>query len=166
MMATSVLRRTIVRWAPFAIVVVAITVISLSSSVTQWWAVQSTPGTTSLPEVADPVLRARSNSANADVHTALWFVAGLTLVWAMQPHGRRRLALAALALWAYTGLLEIAQRWVPTRSSQWIDLVGNGLGIAAGLVVGSAAIVVWRRVRGPAAPDGGDGAFEHPVPAR
>ena len=53
--------------------------------------------------------------------------------------------LAAAALWAYTGLLEVGQRWVPTRTSQWIDVVGNGLGIVAGLAVGCSALVVFRR---------------------
>jgi hypothetical protein len=146
-MPTPATRRLMVRWVPFVVVLVAVTVVSLSSSVTQWWAVQSTPGTSSLPTAADGVLRARSNSANADVHTVLWFVAAVALVWAMRSHGRRRLMTAAVALWLYSGVLEAGQRWVPTRSSEWIDVVGNGLGIAAGLAVGCSALVASRRLQ-------------------
>jgi VanZ family protein len=149
-MPLRVTRHAIGRWLPFVVlvaVVVAITVISLSSSVTQWWDVQSTPATSSLPTAADPVLRARSDSANADVHVVLWFVAGLALVCAMRPDGWRRLAVAAGVLWAYSALLEIAQRWVPERTSQWIDVVGNGIGIAAGLAVGCAAVGISAHLR-------------------
>ena len=144
-MPTPATRRLMVRWVPFVVVVVVNTVVSLSSPVTQWWAVQSTPATSSLPAVADGVLQARANSTNADVHMVLWFVAALALVWAMRSLRWRRLAIAAAALWAYTGLLEVGQRWVPTRTSQWIDVVGNGLGIIAGLAVGCTAIAAWRR---------------------
>ena len=140
-MPTLAMRRSMALWLPFVVAVVVITAVSLSSSVTQWWDVQSSPGTSSLPAAADGVLQARSNSSNADVHTVLWFVAALALVWAMRPVRWRSLTAAAVALWAYTGLLEVAQRWVPTRTSQWIDLVGNGLGIVAGLAVGCTALV-------------------------
>ena len=144
-MPTPAMRRSTQRWAPFVVVLVAVTVVSLSSSVTQWWAVQSTPATSSLPAAADGVLQARSNPSNADVHAVLWFVAALALVWAMRPYGWLRLMAAAVALWAYTGLLEVGQRWVPTRTSQWIDVVGNGLGIVAGLAVGCSVLVATRR---------------------
>jgi hypothetical protein len=43
-----------------------------SSSVTRWWAVESTTGTSNRPAAADGVLQARSN---ADVHTMVWSVA-------------------------------------------------------------------------------------------
>ncbi len=142
-MPLRVTRHNVGRWLPIVVLVAvvgAITVISLSSSVTQWWDVQSTPATSSLPTAADPVLRARPDAANADVHLVLWFVAALALVWAMRPDGWRRLAVAAGVLWAYSGLLEVAQRSVPERTSQWIDLAGNGIGIAAGVAVGCAAV--------------------------
>jgi VanZ family protein len=145
-----VTRRAIGRRLPFVVlaaVVVAITVISLSSSVTQWWDVQSSPASSRLPTAADPVLRARPDSANADVHVVLWFVASLALVWAMRPYGRNRLAVAAGVLWAYSGLLEVAQRWAPERTSQWIDLVGNGIGIAAGVAVGCAVVWISQQLR-------------------
>ena len=142
-MSSQATRRTTVRWLPFAVVVVFNTAVSLSTSVTQWWAVESTPATTRLPAAADGVLEARSNSSNADVHTVLWFLAAVALVWAMRSHSRRSLAAAAAAaaaLLAYTVVLEIAQRLVPTRTSQWLDVVGNGLGIAVGLAVGCASL--------------------------
>ena len=149
-MPLRVTRHNVGRWLPFVVLVVvaaAITVISLSSSVTQWWDVQSTPATSSLPTAVDPVLRARPDSANADVHLVLWFVAALALVWAMRPDGWRRLAVGAGVLWAYSGLLEVAQRSVPERTSQWIDLVGNGIGIAAGVAVGCAAVRISVQLR-------------------
>ena len=149
-MPLRVTRHNVGRWLPIVVLVAvvgAITVISLSSSVTQWWDVQSTPATSSLPTAVDPVLRARSDAANADVHLVLWFVAALALVWAMQPCGWRRLAVAAGVLWAYSGLLEVAQRSVPERTSQWIDLAGNGIGIAAGVAVGCAAVRISVQLR-------------------
>ena len=154
--------RSIVRWLPFVVVVVAITVVSLSSSVTQWWDVQSAPGTSSLPDAADQVLGARPDSSDADVHTVLWFGAALALVWAMRGHGWRRLMAAAAALWVYTGVLEVAQRWVPSRTAQWVDLAGNALGVVAGLAVGSAAIAGWRRVSGRAQRAGGESDDKRP----
>jgi len=83
------------------------------------------------------------SSSNADVHIVLWFVAALALVWAMRSHGWARLATAAVALWAYTGLLEVGQHWVPMRTPQWIDVVGNGLGIVAGVAVGVIVGALW-----------------------
>ncbi len=143
-----------VRWIPFVVVIVVNTAVSLSSAVTRWWAVESTPATSSLPAAADGVLEARANSSNADVHLVLWSVAALALVWAIRPHSRHRLMAPALVLWLYTGLLEVAQRWVPTRTSQWIDVVGNGLGIVAGLAVGYGALtpVRWFRRRAGSSP--------------
>ena len=143
-MAAPAIQHPVVRWAPFVVVLVANTTVSLSSSVTEWWAVQSTPGRSSLPTAADRVLRARSNASNADVHLVLWFVAALALVLAMRADNWRRLAAAAAALWAYTGLLEFAQLWVPTRTSQWVDLAGNAVGIVAGLAVGCGALAAVR----------------------
>jgi VanZ family protein len=98
------------------------------------------------------VLEARANSSNADVHLVLWSVAALAMVWAIRPHSSRRLMAPALALWLYTGLLEVAQRWVPTRTSQWIDVAGNGLGIVAGLAVGYGALTAVRWFRRPVGP--------------
>ena len=74
----------------------------------------------------------------------LWFAAALALVWAMRSNSGRTLVLAAAGLWAYTVVLEVAQRWVPTRTSQWIDVVGSGLGIVAGIAVGCASLAAWR----------------------
>jgi len=141
-MPTSATRSLLVRWVPFVVVVVAITVVSLSSSVAQWWAIQGTPGTSRLPAAVDPVLQARPNSSDADVHLVLWFVATLALVWAMRPHGWLRLTTATVAPLAYTGLLEVGNQRVPTRSPQWIDVVGNGLGIVAGLAVGAVVVAL------------------------
>jgi hypothetical protein len=132
---------------PFVVALVAVTVVTLSSSVAQWWTVQSTPATSDLPAAADGVLRARSTTSNADVHTVLWSVAAVALVWAMRSSGWRRLAAAAGALWAYTCVLEVGQRWVPTRTSQWIDVAGNAAGIVVGLAVGCSALAVYRRVQ-------------------
>jgi VanZ family protein len=149
-MTTPATRHTLVRWLPFVVAVVAVTAVSWSSSVMQWWDVQSSPATSSLPSAANSVLESRANSSNADVHVALWFVATLALVWAMRHRPWRALVVAAIALWAYTGVVEVGQRWVSDRTSQWIDVVGNGLGIVTGLAVGCGAIAAWRRVRGSA----------------
>lgn len=133
------------RWAPLVVVLVAVTALSLSSSVGHWWTVQSTPGSSRLPGAVDEVLQARSNSSDADVHVVLWFVAVVALVWAMRSAGWSRLLIVAVALWLYSGVLELGQRWVPARSSQWIDLVGNAVGIFVGLTVGCCGLAVFRR---------------------
>jgi VanZ family protein len=54
-------------------------------------------------------------------------------VWALWPRPRQWGLLAA-ALLAYGGAIELAQSFVPPRSADWIDLVADGLGIAAGLL--------------------------------
>jgi VanZ family protein len=154
-MAFPATARPIVRWLPFAVAVVAITFVSLSSSVMRWWDVQSSPETSILPGAANPVLQSRSGTGDADVHVLMWFVATLALVWAMRRHPWRRLLAAALVLWLCTGVLEIAQRWVSARTSQWIDFLGNGVGIVAGLLVGFGGLAVWRRFRGRAPHPGG-----------
>ena len=59
--------------------------------------------------------------------------------------------LAGPALWADTGLLEIGQRWVPWGTSQWIDVVGNAIGISLGLTVGLMAFRFIAHRHNPAA---------------
>jgi VanZ family protein len=126
-------------WGPFALVVVVNTMITLSTRVMRWWRHESSPSTTPLPSAAGPMLRAREGASDADVHVLLWFVAAFALAWALRRTSARTIVCAGLALWAYTGVLEFCQRWVPARTSSWADLVGNGIGVAIGLSVGTVA---------------------------
>jgi VanZ family protein len=53
-------------------------------------------------------------------------------------HGRPRLRWPlALGLFAFGGLIELAQLFVPGRSSDWVDLLADTLGIALGLALGT-----------------------------
>jgi VanZ family protein len=51
----------------------------------------------------------------------------------------------ALALALYGGGIEIAQKFVPTRSSEWGDLLADIVGIAIG--VGLSSVLTMRRHR-------------------
>lgn len=70
---------------------------------------------------------------------ALTFVARLAF-----PAGRRAAWTAALAMFAYGGLIEIVQLFVPGRESEWADLLGDTLGIAIGMLLAAWAV---RRTR-------------------
>lgn len=62
-----------------------------------------------------------------------------TLVWHMQ--GRSvtvRLVIAMLACGAVSLTIELAQAWIPSRSSQMLDFILNTLGAGAGVVLHSA----------------------------
>ncbi len=52
--------------------------------------------------------------------------------------GARRLALAALGLLAYGGMIEIVQSQLPYRSGEWLDLLADAVGIALGLALATA----------------------------
>lgn len=60
-----------------------------------------------------------------------------------QAFARRRAAIA-LALLVYGVLIEVAQSFVPLRSADWRDVVGDAVGIAIGLAVA----VLIARIRG------------------
>jgi VanZ family protein len=53
--------------------------------------------------------------------------------------GRRGRIVAALMM--YGVLIEVAQSFIPLRSGDWRDLVGDAIGIALGLVL--AAAIAW-----------------------
>lgn len=63
--------------------------------------------------------------------------------WSLAGRRARRLGLP-LVLLAYGGLIEILQLQVPGRSGEWADLLADGLGITAGLLV---AVVLLRALR-------------------
>ena len=62
----------------------------------------------------------------------------LTLPWS-RGHASR-LLFWGLGVFVYSGLLEVAQSAVPGRSMDGLDMVANGLGIAAGLCCGWALL--------------------------
>lgn len=66
------------------------------------------------------------------IAAALWLAA----------YPRRPLAAVAGLLLAYAGLLEIAQLFVPGRTSQVSDFLASGTGVMLGLVAG-----LWARAR-------------------
>ena len=98
-----------------------------------------------MPDAADGILRARTNSSDADVHSVLWFLAAAALVLGARHLRGGWLFPAVVSVWAYSGLLEVGQRWVPERTPQWVDFLANGLGIAVGVVVGVGVRAVLAR---------------------
>lgn len=53
--------------------------------------------------------------------------------------GRRAPVAIVLGLLAFGGLIEIVQAFVPERRSEWIDVMADAIGIAAGMVIAEAA---------------------------
>lgn len=72
------------------------------------------------------------------------------LLSALMWHGRRtvakRLLLVLLACGAVSLGIELAQAWIPSRSSQMLDLILNTLGAGAGVLIHSAG-TAWRSSR-------------------
>jgi len=125
-----------VAWGVFGAVVVINTLLSVTAWMLDWWREQADPAMTSLPRLLEPVLDLRSGASDADVHFFLWSVAAITGWWAVRRAAGRIRSAFFVGLWAYTAALELIQRWVPERAPQWIDLVANALGIAAGATAG------------------------------
>ena len=72
---------------------------------------------------------------------ALGFSAGLGF-----PAPRASRLAAAIALLAYGGLIELVQMSVPQRSAEWADLLADGLGIACGVLIATAALQAAARL--------------------
>jgi VanZ family protein len=73
--------------------------------------------------------------------TALAFAACLSY-----PASRRTRLLLLCGLLAYGGSIEVVQHFVPGRSSEWGDLLGDAIGIALGAFI---AAVVMRVASAP-----------------
>jgi VanZ family protein len=56
-----------------------------------------------------------------------------------------RRAMPLLALFAFGAAIEVIQRWVPSRSSDWHDLLADMVGIAAGALLATLAAHLVRR---------------------
>ena len=56
------------------------------------------------------------------------------------PASMRMRLLWLCALLAFAGLIEVLQAFVPGRSSEWGDLLGDAAGIAIGAVLGAVAL--------------------------
>ena len=56
----------------------------------------------------------------------------------------RQFYLVALAIFAYSGLMEIGQYFVPGRSMSALDLLANGIGVGLGLVLAMRLLPVLR----------------------
>lgn len=59
-------------------------------------------------------------------------LAFVVLAWLGLKAYPRRVAAALIGLFAYGGLIEILQIFIPNRSADWTDLVANGLGLLLG----------------------------------
>ena len=65
------------------------------------------------------------------------------------PAGARSAWVAASALLAYGGLIEIAQLFVPGREGEWADLLGDAVGVALGTALATWVLVRRRRIEPP-----------------
>lgn len=74
--------------------------------------------------------------------------AGTAFFYALGTHMRQRIALVfALAL--LSGLLEIAQLYIPNRTGEWPGFAASSLGALAGFIAGTLALHmrarIWRK---------------------
>ena len=130
-----------------AVVLVVNTFLALSESVVDWWSRESDPTSSNLPQVVQEILEARpANTSDADLHLVMWFVAGV-VACTVTRNWRSRMWLL-LALFAYSAVLEAAQGLFTNRQAEWIDLAGNGLGLAlAAAVTYVVGTHLWPRLR-------------------
>ena len=73
-------------------------------------------------------------------HT-LAFMALALAAWLAYPDSQRQRGLSLAGLLALGGVIELLQLFVPGRSADWADLVGDALGIVAGALLG--AVLLW-----------------------
>jgi VanZ family protein len=57
----------------------------------------------------------------------------------------RQFYLMSLGIFAYGGLIEIGQHFIPGRDMSALDLLANGLGLALGMLLAILALPVLRR---------------------
>lgn len=67
-------------------------------------------------------------------HAMAFATLGFVSVWALWPRPRDW-AWLVLALLAFGGGIEIAQSFLPPREADWADLLADGVGIGAGLLL-------------------------------
>lgn len=101
-------------------------------------------GETWVPALVLWLLDARPAVGDADLHVAVWFVAGVAATLAV-----RRMALLVwviAAIWAWSVVLEALQPLVSEmRTAQLIDVLGNTVGV----VLGVSVVLWWRERRVP-----------------
>ena len=64
-------------------------------------------------------------------------------VWFAGQYHRRSYWRIAVGLLAFGGLIEVCQRMVTYRSSEWLDLAANAAGITVGLAAALAGLGGW-----------------------
>ncbi|MCZ6831939.1 MAG: VanZ family protein [Gammaproteobacteria bacterium] len=57
----------------------------------------------------------------------------------------RQFYLVSMAIFAYSGLMEIGQHFVPGRSMSALDLLANGLGVGLGMLLSIQALPELRK---------------------
>jgi hypothetical protein len=123
------------------------TVLALSERVAGWWSRENDPTSTSLPGFVHQILAVRPvSSSDADVHMVMWLVAGLVACAVVRPWRARSWLL--LAVFAYSAFLEACQGLFTNRQAEWIDLLGNALGLAlAASITYLVGTHLWPAVR-------------------
>ena len=80
------------------------------------------------------------NGSDKAAHFAFFLVQAWLLLMALRTRrARRPLLWTAVATTAYAGLLEVAQLWVPGRSSELMDLLAGAAGVLAAVLIGLRA---------------------------
>ena len=131
-----------VGWPVATVLVIALnTWVSLSSAVVRWFGSgDDEASATWVPGFVLWILENRPEVGDADLHVAMWFVAGAVTALAMGQW--RRPGWWVVALWVWSLVLEVLQPVVSTvRGREWTDAVGNTVGIVTGV-----AVVQWRRL--------------------
>ena len=72
-----------------------------------------------------------------------WSYVAMSL-WFAAIYERRHAWRVGLALFAFSGMIEVLQYLIPTgRSAEWGDMAANGLGILIGLAVSALLTTSW-----------------------
>lgn len=124
-------------WLVLCIAVVVFnTWASWSSAVVVWFGGgdDDDAGSTWVPRFVLWVLNNRPDVGDADIHLIMWLVAGVATTRAL--YRSPRWGWGVVGLWGWSLVLEVLQPVVnPVRSREWVDVVGNTVGIALGVGV-------------------------------
>lgn len=123
-----------------------------SGHVAVWWGQLESPDHFAQGSVPFRLLAWRASLHEADVHFAIWLIAGVGLLWHVT--SRRGATLTCLGL-VLIGLgIELMQPAMSTRNGEWGDALGATLGVFAALI----ARVVRHRRRSSVASTAGSSA--------
>jgi lysylphosphatidylglycerol synthetase-like protein (DUF2156 family) len=85
------------------------------------------------------LIQRRPDFGDAEIHALMWATAALLVVLAVRV--RPRIYVASAVVWVWSIFVEILQPVVSSlRTFQWIDLLGNTIGVVLGLLIGQGIL--------------------------